>query len=149
LCGDMYLGFSLPRVFKTYNRDLHVYAIIAHVFFLFFFHGIQSNLPLLPLPSKPTDSLSLPCYILIIPLMAPVVQIEPNDSQALFFHDDAGEDLKSQGWDIFIKKFKGYNLLLAKEFFQTFDGYRENFGDVQLEVTEEFLSEATGLPLTG
>jgi hypothetical protein len=67
----------------------------------------------------------------------------------LLFHDDVGEDLKSHGWEIFIKKFEGYNLLVAKEFSQTFDGYIGSFGDVQLEVTEEFLSEATGLPLTG
>jgi hypothetical protein len=57
--------------------------------------------------------------------------------------------LKGQGWDIFIKKFKGYNLHVAKEFTQTFDGCREKVGDIQLEVTEEFLSEATGLPLSG
>jgi hypothetical protein len=64
-------------------------------------------------------------------------------------HDDAVEDLKGQGWDIFIKKFKGYNLCVAKEFAQTFDGCRAKVGDIQLEVTEEFLSEATGLPLSG
>jgi hypothetical protein len=59
------------------------------------------------------------------------------------------EDLKNQGWDMFIKKFKGYNLQVAKEFSLTFDGYKEKVGDVQLEVTEVFLSEATRLPLTG
>jgi hypothetical protein len=80
--------------------------------------------------------------------MAHVVQIELSGSQALLIHDDAGEDLKIR-WDIFIKKFKGYNLCVAKEFSQTFDGYRETFGDVQLEVTEDLLSEETRLPLTG
>ena len=38
---------------------------------------------------------------------------------------------------------------MAKEFAQTFDGYRAKVGDIQLEVTEEFLSEAMGLPLSG
>jgi hypothetical protein len=38
---------------------------------------------------------------------------------------------------------------VAKEFAQTFYGYREKVGDIQLEVTEEFISEATGLPSTG
>jgi hypothetical protein len=80
--------------------------------------------------------------------MAPVVRIELNGSQALLIHVDAGEDLKIQ-WDIFIKKFKGYNICVAKEFSQTFDGYRETFVDVQLEGTEDLLSEATRLPLTG
>jgi hypothetical protein len=64
-------------------------------------------------------------------------------------HDDASEDLKNQGWDMFIKKFQGYNLQVAKEFALTFDGYREKVGGIQLEVTEYFLSEATWLPLTG
>jgi hypothetical protein len=59
------------------------------------------------------------------------------------------EDLKNQGWDMFIKKFQGYNLQVAKEFALTFDGYIEKVGDIQLEVTEDFLSEAIGLLLTG
>jgi hypothetical protein len=49
---------------------------------------------------------------------------------------------------MFIKKFQGYNLRVAKEFTLTFDGCRAKVGDIQLEITEEFLSEATGLPLT-
>jgi hypothetical protein len=35
-----------------------------------------------------------------------------------------------------------------KSFTLTFDGCRAKVGDIQLEITEEFLSEATGLPLT-
>jgi hypothetical protein len=80
--------------------------------------------------------------------MAHVVQIGPNGSQALLSHDDAVEDLKGPGWDIFIKNFKGYNLCVAKEFTQTFYGCRAKVGDIQLEVTKYFLSEATGLPLS-
>jgi hypothetical protein len=37
----------------------------------------------------------------------------------------------------------------AQEFSLTFDGCRAKVGDIQLEITEEFLSEATSLPLTG
>jgi hypothetical protein len=81
--------------------------------------------------------------------MAPVVRVEPNGSQTLLLYDDASEDLKSQGWVEFLKKFQGYNLQAAQEFALTFDGCRAKVGDVQLEITEEFLSEATGLPLTG
>jgi hypothetical protein len=66
----------------------------------------------------------------------------------MLFHDDVVEDLKGQGWDTFIKRFEGYNLCVAEEFSQTFYGYRAKVGDIQLEVTEDFLSEATGLPLT-
>jgi hypothetical protein len=81
--------------------------------------------------------------------MAPVVRIEPNGSQTLLLYDDASEDLKSLGWDVFIRKFQGYNSQVAKYFSLTFDGCRAKVGDIQLEITEKFLSEATGLPLTG
>jgi hypothetical protein len=145
----MYLEISLPGVSKFHNQELHVYAMITHVFFLFCFHGICSNLSLLLLTSKPTTLLGCPYHNIVIISMALVVRIEMNGSQALFSHDDVVEDLKGQGWDIFIKKFKGYNLHVSKEFTQTFDGYIAKVGDIQLEMTEEFLSEATRLPLSG
>ena len=50
---------------------------------------------------------------------------------------------------MFIKKFQGYNLQVEKEFTITFYGYRAKVGDLQLEITKDFLSEATGLPLIG
>jgi hypothetical protein len=81
--------------------------------------------------------------------MAPIFQIEMNGSQMLLFHDDAVRDLKGQGWDTFIKRFEGYNLHVAKEFAQTFDGNRAKVGDIQLDVTEEFVRESIGLPITG
>jgi hypothetical protein len=60
----------------------------------------------------------------------------------LLLYDDASEDLKSQGWIEFIKKFHGYNLQVAQKFSLSFDGFRAKVGDVQLEITKEFLSEA-------
>jgi hypothetical protein len=81
--------------------------------------------------------------------MAPVVRIEPNGCQALLAHDDAIDDLKAHGWDIFLRKFEGYNLAVAQAFAQTFDGFRAKVGDVQLEVTEDFIARATGLPQEG
>jgi hypothetical protein len=75
--------------------------------------------------------------------------VELNGYQVLLYHDDAIEDLKVQGWDSFIKRFECYNLHVAKEFAQTFNGCRAKIGDIQLEVTEDFVSEAIGLPSTG
>jgi len=80
--------------------------------------------------------------------MAPVVRVEPNGSQTLLLCDDMSEDLKIQGWVVFLNKFQGYNLQESQGFSLTFDGCRAKVGDIQLEITEEFLSEATGLPLT-
>jgi hypothetical protein len=82
--------------------------------------------------------------------MAPmVVRIEPNGCQDFLSHDDAIDDLKAHGWDVFLKKFEGYNLQVAKYFAQTFDGFRAKIGDIQLELTEDFMSKVTGLPLKG
>jgi hypothetical protein len=81
--------------------------------------------------------------------MAPVIRIEPNGSQTLLLCDDSREDLKGQGWLEFLEKFQGFNLQTAQEFSLSFDGYRAKVGDIQVEVTEEFLGQVTGLPLSG
>jgi hypothetical protein len=73
--------------------------------------------------------------------MAPVVRVKLNGVQTLLSYDNAREALERNGWHIFIEKFKGFNLQVAQEFALTFDGCREKIGDVQLEVTEEFLSQ--------
>jgi hypothetical protein len=62
--------------------------------------------------------------------MAPVVRIEPNGSQTLLLCDGAREDLKGQGWLVFIEKFQGFNLRTAQEFALSFDGCQAKVGDV-------------------
>jgi hypothetical protein len=81
--------------------------------------------------------------------MAPVVRIEPNGIQTLLLFDNAREDLENSGWLVFIQKFEGFNLAVAQQFSLTFDGCRAKVGDIQLELNEEFLSSATGLPAKG
>jgi hypothetical protein len=77
--------------------------------------------------------------------MASVVRIEPNGSQTLLLCNDAREDLEGQGWLVFLEKFQGFNLQTAQEFALSFDGCRAKVGDIQLEVTKDFLGQATGL----
>jgi hypothetical protein len=81
--------------------------------------------------------------------MEPIVCIEPNGCQVLQSHDDGIDDLKARGWDVFLKNFEGYNLQVAEAFAQTFDGFRANIGDIQLELTEDFVKKATGLQSKG
>lgn len=81
--------------------------------------------------------------------MAPVVRIEPNGSQTLLLFDNPREDLENSGWLVFIQIFEGFNLLVSQQFALTFDDYRAKVRDIQLELNEEFLSSATGLPATG
>jgi hypothetical protein len=70
------------------------------------------------------------CCILITVVMAPVVHIEPNGCQYFLSHDDVIDDLKAHGWDVFLKKFDGYNIQVAKSFSQTFDGFEAKIGDI-------------------
>jgi hypothetical protein len=85
-------------------------------------------MPLLLLPPKPIVSSGHPLYNMFKPLMAPVVRVKPNGPEDLLLHDEVSDDLKNQGWYMFIKMFHKYNLQVAKEFTLTFDGYRENGG---------------------
>jgi hypothetical protein len=81
--------------------------------------------------------------------MALVVRAEPNVSQTLLIFDSARSDLEENGWLTFIQRFKGFNLCVARQFSLTFDGCRAKVGDIQLEIDEQFISLATGLPTTG
>jgi len=118
---------------------------------LFYFHAFtfRSNLFLLLVHWEPKTISSDFYCILVTVVMAPVVCIESNGCQDLLSHDDAIDDLKAHGWDLFLNKFKGYNIQVAKAFAQTFDGFRDNIGDIQLELIEDFVSKATGLQSKG
>jgi hypothetical protein len=81
--------------------------------------------------------------------MAPVVRAEPNGSQALLTFDGTYADLEEFGWLSFIQKFDGFNMIVARQFALSFDGGRAKVGDLQLEITEQSISLATGLPVIG
>jgi hypothetical protein len=81
--------------------------------------------------------------------MTPVIRAEPNGCKDLLMFDSAYSDLEEFGWLLFIQNFDGFNPCVARQFTLTFDGCRAKVGDVQLEIDEEFLSLATGLPATG
>jgi hypothetical protein len=77
--------------------------------------------------------------------MALMVRIEPNGCQSLLAHDNAISNLQAHGWDIFIRNFEGYNLTVAEVFAQSFDGFKAKIRDLQLEVTNDSIAQATGL----
>jgi hypothetical protein len=81
--------------------------------------------------------------------MAPVVRVEPNGNQALLMFDNARQDLTDSGWLTFVKRFEGFNLCVARQFSMTFDGCRAKVRDIQLEIDEQFISSAMGLPTSG
>ena len=53
------------------------------------------------------------------------------------------------GWLRFLQKLYGFNLAISRAFAASFDGIKAQIGDVELKLTEEFVSRATGLPWVG
>jgi hypothetical protein len=74
---------------------------------------IHEDLFLFLLPFKPKTILNYPCYSLVAFVMAPVIFLETNGGQDLLSHDDVIEDMKIQGWGIFLKNFDRFNLQVA------------------------------------
>jgi hypothetical protein len=109
------------------------------------FHAItvHLDLSLLLVHWKPKPIPFDICCILVTVVMAPVVRIDPNGCRALLSHDDVIDDSKVHGWEVFLKKFEGYSIHVAKVFSQTLDGFRDKVGDVRLELTKDFMSRET------
>jgi len=78
-----------------------------------------------------------------------VVRVDPNGSQSLLSHDDVVDDLNVFGWVKFIKSFEVFNLEFAQDFTKTFYSARAKIGDLQLQVNEESIAEATCLSREG
>ena len=49
----------------------------------------------------------------------------------------------------FLKKFSGENYGVSMAFSQSFEGQQARVGSLKFKVIEAFISEATGLPMTG
>jgi hypothetical protein len=81
--------------------------------------------------------------------MSPLTRVEPNGSQASLSHDNVVDDLVQSSWVKFIQSFEGFNLEVAQAFAKTFDGTRAKIGDIQLQVNEESITEATSLSQEG
>jgi hypothetical protein len=67
----------------------------------------------------------------------------------LLLFDNARKELEDNGWLTFVQRFEGFNLFVTQQFALTFDGCRAKEGDIQVEINEEFISSATGLPSLG
>jgi hypothetical protein len=67
----------------------------------------------------------------------------------LLLFDNAWKDLEDSGWLTFVQRFEGFNIFVAQKFTLTFDGCRAKVGEIQLEISEEFISSTTGLAAMG
>jgi hypothetical protein len=122
----------------AFSRSLRYRVSFENAELILYFVWFQTHSPL-----------RYSCWFFMTKQMAPVVRMESNGSQALLSHDDIVDDLMDFGWVRFIKLFEGFNLEVAQAFSQTFDGAKAKIGDLQLEVTEDSIAEATGFPQEG
>ena len=56
---------------------------------------------------------------------------------------------KKAGWEPFLKKFDGYNDAITLQFALHFDGGTTKVGELEFELTEEFITEEIQFPTTG
>ena len=81
--------------------------------------------------------------------MAPVSRFELIGDEYLHVAPEWREVVSRFGWLNFLQKFYGFNMAVSKVFAGSFDGVRAHVGDVELRLSEEFISRAVGLPQTG
>ena len=76
------------------------------------------------------------------------VRIEPKKLVIGNEQSEGYKILHQASWLPFLHKFSGYNLEVTRQFANTFDGSRARVGNPILSITEEYISQVTGLPQT-
>jgi hypothetical protein len=71
------------------------------------------------------------------------------DLEALSEYGATRDIFKQAGWEPFLKKFDGYNDAITLQFALHFEGGTTKVGELEFEVTEEFVVEAIQFPTTG
>jgi hypothetical protein len=71
------------------------------------------------------------------------------DLEALPKYGATRDIFKQAGWEPFLKTFDGYNNAITLQFVLHFEGGTTKVGELEFEVTEEFIAEAIQFPTTG
>ena len=75
-----------------------------------------------------------------------VVRIEPKTLVIGNEQLEGYQNFHQASWSPFLHKFLGYNMEVTKQFAETFDSNKAQIGNLTLSITEEFISQVTGLP---
>ena len=81
--------------------------------------------------------------------MAPVSRFELIGDEYLYDAPECREVVSRFGWLEFVRKFFGFNMVVSKAFAESFDGVHAHVANVELRLSEKFISRAIGLPQTG
>jgi len=71
------------------------------------------------------------------------------DLEALLEYEATKYIFQKVGWESFLKKFDGYDDMITLQFALHFHGGLAKVGELEFEVTEQFISEEIQLPSTG
>ena len=77
--------------------------------------------------------------------MAPVSRFELIGDEYLHATPDFWEVISRFGWLEFLRNFSGFNMEVSKAFAESFDGVDAQVEDIELRLTEEFISQDIGL----
>ena len=81
--------------------------------------------------------------------MTPVSRFELIGDEYLYAAPECREVVSRFGWLEFLWKFSGFNMAVSKEFIESFDGFCAHVGDVEIKLSEKFISRAIYLPQIG
>lgn len=77
------------------------------------------------------------------------VRIEPKKLVIGNEQSEGYKILHQVSWLPFLHKFSGYNIEVTRQFAKTFDGSKAQVCNFMFSITEEFISQVTGLPQVG
>ena len=78
--------------------------------------------------------------------MSPVSRFELIGDEHLYATLECREIVSRYGWLDFLQKFSGFNMVVSKAFAESFDGVRAQLADVEIKLSEKFISQAIFLP---
>ena len=81
--------------------------------------------------------------------MDPVSRFELIGDEYLYATPECREFMSRFGWLEFLLNFSGFNMAVSNAFVESFDGVHAHVGDVDIRLSEKFISQSICLPQTG
>jgi hypothetical protein len=81
--------------------------------------------------------------------MGLISRVEPPGLELIESYSECIPLLQKVGWLEFLMSFHGHNLGVARDFSHNFNGWVTRIGDIEMQVDEAMIAEATHLPLKG
>ena len=77
------------------------------------------------------------------------VRIEPKRLVIGNVDPEGFKILQKESWIPFLHKFSRYNMVVTRKFAESFDGQKDQIGNLTLYISEDFIAQVTGFPQIG